>query len=192
MAVIAGDVVSGGRSLEVGGPATKKKLKRGDTMILDLQATYNNYWSDTARTFVIGAPSEKQRQVHETLVAAKTAAAKMPQARVRPRRAWRAPSTGSSRRAGTPEDVPPRRSRSRTRRPGEALVDPGSNDKVEEDQAYAIEPGHTTRRSVGYGWKTVTLSQRTGWRGSRTSAWTSDILLRGKHSGRLAPSRHRP
>ncbi|HXQ92721.1 MAG TPA: aminopeptidase P family N-terminal domain-containing protein, partial [Nitrososphaerales archaeon] len=49
---IIGDYASGERSLEVGGWASGRKFKKGDTIILDLQASYNNYWSDLCRTFV--------------------------------------------------------------------------------------------------------------------------------------------
>lgn len=65
---VVGDHASGERSLEVGGWASDRKFKKGDTIILDLQASYNNYWSDLCRTFVIGKePSGKQQKVFETL-----------------------------------------------------------------------------------------------------------------------------
>jgi len=65
---IVGDHASGERSLLVGGLATDRKFKKGDTIILDLQTTCNNYWSDLCRTFVIGKkPSGKQEKVAETL-----------------------------------------------------------------------------------------------------------------------------
>lgn len=65
---VGGDFVSGERSLEVGGIASDRAFKKGDTLILDLQASYNNYWSDLCRTFVIGKkPSGKQQKVAETL-----------------------------------------------------------------------------------------------------------------------------
>ena len=66
---IIGDHVSGERSLEVGGWATERKMKTGDTIILDLQASYNNYWSDLCRTFVAGRKaSKKQGKVLDTLI----------------------------------------------------------------------------------------------------------------------------
>ncbi len=65
---VIGDFASGERSLEVGGWASARKLKRGDTIILDLQAAYNNYWSDLCRTFLVGKkPSGKQKKVAETI-----------------------------------------------------------------------------------------------------------------------------
>ncbi|HKW05926.1 MAG TPA: Xaa-Pro peptidase family protein [Nitrososphaerales archaeon] len=60
---IMGDLVSGKRSLEVGGWATPRKLKRGDTIVLDLQASCNNYWSDLCRTFVVGIKPNKAQKL---------------------------------------------------------------------------------------------------------------------------------
>ena len=68
---IIGDYASGERSLQVGGWASDRKFRKGNTIILDLQASYNNYWSDLCRTFVIGKkPSGKQEKVAETIVRA--------------------------------------------------------------------------------------------------------------------------
>jgi Xaa-Pro dipeptidase len=148
LAVIAGDVVSGERSLEVGGPATSRKLKRGDTMILDLQATYNNYWSDTARTFVIGTPSEEQRKIHETLVAAKNLAAR----RLRP-------GTPASSVAGAVDKFLTDSGYPRMfHHAGHAVglddqerpwLIRGAKDEVQEAQAYVVEPGVYDRKTGG-------------------------------------------
>ncbi len=68
---VIGDHASGERSLEVGGWASDRRFKSGDTIILDLQAAYNNYWSDLCRTFVIGKKaSGKQKKVAATLAGA--------------------------------------------------------------------------------------------------------------------------
>jgi Xaa-Pro aminopeptidase len=68
---VVGDHSSGERSLEVGGWASGRKLKKGDTIILDLQASYNNYWSDLCRTFVAGKKaSGKQNKAASTLSSA--------------------------------------------------------------------------------------------------------------------------
>ena len=74
---VTGDVVSGERSLEVGGPAPARKLREGDTVVLDLQAASGGYWSDLARTFVVGKPSPKQARAHGTVIRAKEKAARM-------------------------------------------------------------------------------------------------------------------
>ncbi len=72
---IVGDYASGERALAIGGMPTTRKLKRRDTMILDLQASYNDYWADLCRTFVIGGPASKaQKRALTTLKEAKNAA----------------------------------------------------------------------------------------------------------------------
>ncbi|MEM0349336.1 MAG: Xaa-Pro peptidase family protein [Candidatus Caldarchaeum sp.] len=64
----AGDFVSGERCLQIGGPPTSRRLQVGDTLILDLWVTHQEYWSDTCRTFVVGAvPSALQKRVFEVL-----------------------------------------------------------------------------------------------------------------------------
>ena len=63
--------ISGPRTLEVGGPPTNRKFSEGDTIILDLQAVYNNYWADGARTYVVGEPNEKQNHLFEIIKSAK-------------------------------------------------------------------------------------------------------------------------
>jgi Xaa-Pro dipeptidase len=71
---VVGDIVSGGRSLAMGGIPTRRKLKSGDTIILDLQASYGNYWSDLCRTFVIGRkPNKAQQNALSVLKRAKAA-----------------------------------------------------------------------------------------------------------------------
>jgi len=65
---LAGDFASGERSLKVGGPPTRREMKKGETIIVDLWLTTRGYWSDTCRTFVIGGkPSERQLKLLELL-----------------------------------------------------------------------------------------------------------------------------
>lgn len=63
--------ISGERTLEMSGPPTTRMLKEGDSIILDLQALYNNYWADGARTYVLGKPSQKQERIFSILLEAK-------------------------------------------------------------------------------------------------------------------------
>jgi Xaa-Pro aminopeptidase len=72
---VVGDYASGERSLQMGGPPTRRKMRRGDTIILDLQAPFGNYWSDLCRTFVVGgAPNRAQEKALSLLKEAKSAA----------------------------------------------------------------------------------------------------------------------
>jgi len=75
--IIGGDVVSGERTLGVGGMASSRKFRRGETVVIDMQIAYNNYWSDTARTFAVGRPSPEQEKALETIIEAKDIAARM-------------------------------------------------------------------------------------------------------------------
>ncbi|BAJ50522.1 conserved hypothetical protein [Candidatus Caldarchaeum subterraneum] len=64
----SGDFVSGERCLQIGGPPTNRRLQMGETLILDLWVTHQEYWSDTCRTFVVGSvPSALQKKVFEVL-----------------------------------------------------------------------------------------------------------------------------
>ncbi len=69
---IIGDYVSGPRTLEMGGPPTGRKLRRGDAVILDLQACVHGHWSDLARTFIVKKKAnEKQKKLFNAIVHAK-------------------------------------------------------------------------------------------------------------------------
>jgi len=45
-----------------------KKIQPGDFIICDFGATVNHYHSDTTRTFVYGSASNKQKQIHQTVL----------------------------------------------------------------------------------------------------------------------------
>ena len=64
---LKGGIVSGPRTIDIGGPPTHRKIKHGDTVISDLQTAYNGYWSDMARTWAIetlrGSSLRKVRSV---------------------------------------------------------------------------------------------------------------------------------
>jgi Xaa-Pro dipeptidase len=70
---VFGDFVSGSRTVQGGGGPTKKKMKDGDLLILDLQASYMRHWTDTCRTYVVGyqKPSVKQMAVFNVIIKAK-------------------------------------------------------------------------------------------------------------------------
>lgn len=145
---ISGDVVSGKKTLEVGGMATTKKFKRGETVILDIQTAHNNYWSDTARTFAIGRPSNAQEKALDTVLAAKDLAARM----LRPgtRTADIADAVNAflvkSGYAEMPHHVGHTIGLDDQERP---WLIRGSKDVVRENQAYVIEPGVYDREAGG-------------------------------------------
>lgn len=62
--------LSGERTMNIGGPATDRKFRSGDTVLLDLQSLYKNYWADGARTYVVGKPTEEQDHLFNVVLAA--------------------------------------------------------------------------------------------------------------------------
>lgn len=59
---------------------TNRKLSAGDLLVIDWGASVRGYYSDLTRTFGVGEVSEKQRKIHQTVLAANQAA----QAAVKP------------------------------------------------------------------------------------------------------------
>ena len=71
--LVLGDYISGERTLEISGSPTKRKLRRGETMIVDLQTTCEQYWADTTRTFTVRKPNQNQLKVWRVLIEARNA-----------------------------------------------------------------------------------------------------------------------
>ncbi|MDK2836327.1 MAG: Xaa-Pro aminopeptidase [Thermosediminibacterales bacterium] len=67
-------VASGPRSAFPHGKATERKLENGDFVTIDFGSTVNGYRSDITRTVILGNPSQKQREVYETVLRAQRAA----------------------------------------------------------------------------------------------------------------------
>ena len=67
-------IASGWRSALPHGISTRKKIEERDLVVLDFGATTGGYAGDMTRTIVVGEPSEKQRQVYETVLGAQEAA----------------------------------------------------------------------------------------------------------------------
>jgi Xaa-Pro dipeptidase len=51
-------------------PPTRKRIERGDNVILDLHAMYNLYLGDLARNAIMGEPTPAQRELSDVFVAA--------------------------------------------------------------------------------------------------------------------------
>lgn len=66
-------VVSGTRSAYPHGGVTEKRIREGDFVTIDMGASYKEYKTDMTRTFVVGRPSEKQREIYETVLEANLA-----------------------------------------------------------------------------------------------------------------------
>jgi Xaa-Pro dipeptidase len=73
---IAGDpqVVTGARSAMPHGHSSQVQLEQGDLVIVDLAASSGGYFADISRTFVLGEPAERQRELFQTVHEAQLAA----------------------------------------------------------------------------------------------------------------------
>jgi len=67
-------VASGPRSAYPHAGVSERKIRKGNFVTIDMGAAYKSYRSDNTRTFIIGAPSEKQREIYETVLDANEAA----------------------------------------------------------------------------------------------------------------------
>lgn len=66
-------VASGARSAMPHGAATDKVIEAGDVITLDWGARYHGYVSDLTRTFAVGEPTEKLKEVYRVVYAANQA-----------------------------------------------------------------------------------------------------------------------
>ena len=64
---------SGVRSCMPHGTATDKVIEKGDFLTLDFGCKYKGYSSDMTRTVVLGAASQKQREIYEIVLSAQKA-----------------------------------------------------------------------------------------------------------------------
>ncbi len=69
-------VGSGPNGAEPHYTAGPRKLRKGDLVVIDFGARYEAYCSDVTRTIAIGRPTEKQRDVYETVRRAQAASIK--------------------------------------------------------------------------------------------------------------------
>jgi len=78
-------VASGARSAFPHGGCTDQKIRKGEFIVLDVGARYNNYRADLTRTFMIGKPSPKQKKICEVVTEAHQKAFEKMKAGVRTR-----------------------------------------------------------------------------------------------------------
>ncbi len=60
-------VQSGPRAADPHGLPTSKKIGRGESIIIDVGATFEGYYSDITRTFCLGSSSDVEKVYHEVL-----------------------------------------------------------------------------------------------------------------------------
>lgn len=54
--------------------ATSRRLQEGDSVMIDIGASYHGYQADASRTYVLGTPNQEQRRVWDTILRAYDAA----------------------------------------------------------------------------------------------------------------------
>jgi Xaa-Pro aminopeptidase len=67
-------VASGGNGAMPHASVTNRRIKKGDFVTFDFGAEADGYYSDITRTFCIGRPSKRQREIHELVLKAQSAA----------------------------------------------------------------------------------------------------------------------
>ncbi len=69
--LVYGDLVSGPRCDEIGGPPSDRVIREGDLVLLDISVVVDGYRGDFANTFVCGAkPSAEQQRLYEACLEA--------------------------------------------------------------------------------------------------------------------------
>ena len=54
--------------------STENKLKMGDLVLVELNVNVEGYWSDTTRVYVLGTPTEKQKEFFDVVIEAQQTA----------------------------------------------------------------------------------------------------------------------
>jgi Xaa-Pro aminopeptidase len=144
-----GDYVSGSRTLEMGGSPAEKKLRNGETVILDLQTVFEGYWADTARTFVVGNPSRAQQAAASVVLRAKRKAEELLRPGTKAKEIYNTVSQEISK-SGLGGELPHHAGH------GLGLEDqeppfllPNSEETLQEGMVLAVEPGLYSKASGG-------------------------------------------
>ncbi len=69
--------MSGEHSALAGGAYARTRdraLRGGDLVLIHCNSYVDGYWTDITRTYMLGAPSPRQREIHEAIFAARAAA----------------------------------------------------------------------------------------------------------------------
>ncbi|MDQ3890429.1 MAG: Xaa-Pro peptidase family protein [Actinomycetota bacterium] len=59
------DFVSGERTAGIGGPPSRREVKQGDLLLVDLVPRRDGYWADSCATVALGDPPAEARGAHE-------------------------------------------------------------------------------------------------------------------------------
>lgn len=67
---LGNDCVVGYRDANIGGWPETYALRDGDSLVVDLSARFDGYWSDSCATYVAGTPTVRQREIHGVVAGA--------------------------------------------------------------------------------------------------------------------------
>ena len=67
-------ILSGPAAAAPHGQASSKVMQKGEQVLIDCSIDYKGYWSDMSRTFFLGEPTPKMREVFQVLLEAQQAA----------------------------------------------------------------------------------------------------------------------
>lgn len=134
-------VASGGNGAMPHASVTDRRIRTGDLVTFDFGAEANGYFSDITRTLCVGRPSAKQREVHSLVLQAQSAAIQSVRVGARctvvdaaARETIRRAGHGSHFGHGTGHGI------GLMVHEGPS-VSPLSNDTVEENMVFTVEPG---------------------------------------------------
>jgi len=141
-------VQSGPRAADPHGLPTKKRIGRGESIIMDVGATFEGYYSDVTRAFCIGQSSEME-EVYEKVLEANSAGIERAAAGVRVG-AVDGAARGVLKKAGLGEYF--------THRTGHGLgleiheapyIVEGGKEKLDSGMCFTVEPGVYLREKLG-------------------------------------------
>ncbi|MFQ6080631.1 MAG: M24 family metallopeptidase [Candidatus Bathyarchaeia archaeon] len=78
-------VLSGENSALPHGSTSKRKIRRGDAVLMDIGATFKGYYADVTRTVFVEEASQKQRRVYDIVLGAQESAVKFVKPQVKAR-----------------------------------------------------------------------------------------------------------
>lgn len=147
---VFGDFVSGRRTLDGSGGPSKKKLAKGDLLILDLQASCNRYWVDTCRTYLIGnaKPTSEQERIFRVILKAKKMAEEILKPGTKASDVYKVVSSTITEAGFKPLHHHAGHGLGLDDQEAPFFL-PNSNEVIEEGDVCAVEPGIYDRRSGG-------------------------------------------
>lgn len=134
-------VASGPHGAMPHAPVGNRRIKKGDLVTFDFGAEANGYFSDITRTYCVGQPTARQREVHDLVLQAQSAAIRSISIGV-PCRAVDGAARGVIKRAGLGSRFGHGTGHGIGLKVHEGpSISPQSSDRIENNMVFSIEPG---------------------------------------------------